>query len=235
MSLGVVVGDLMAVAEVGDLWGEADGGGRRRSRKIVESCEGEGARVGNSRSRLGDPHARLENPHPSRKKPRLGWGTRSGTRSVLGAGEGARSTLAVTGKRLGEVAEAAFMAKAAALGFGVSKTWGDSDRYDFIVDGGAGLWRVQVKSAHRAGEDGGYSFRSHGHSQDAYRAEEIDALVAYVVPEDAWYVFPAAVFVGMRSLKLFGGSRRRRSKFERYREAWEILRGGEGNPAGCDE
>lgn len=71
-----------------------------------------------------------------------------------------------------------------------------------------------------------------GNSQDAYRAEEIDALVAYIVPEDAWYVFPAAVFVGMRSMKLFGGSRRRRSKFERYREAWGILRGGEGESRG---
>ena len=192
MSLGVVVGDLMGVADGGSFWGEAEPSGRR----------GRGRKLG----RRGD-----------------GVADKS-VRSTLPCTTLDRSSRAVTGKRLGEVAEAAFMAKASALGFGVSKTWGDSDRYDFIVDGGAGLWRVQVKSAHRAGEDGGYSFRSHGHSQDAYRAEEIDALVAYVVPEDAWYVFPAAVFVGMKSMKLFGGSRRRRSKFERYREAWEILR-----------
>ena len=67
------------------------------------------------------------------------------------------------GKRRGEIAEAAFLAKVASLGFTVSKTWGDSDRYDFVVDGGAGLRRVQVKSAHREGEDGGYSFRTHDH------------------------------------------------------------------------
>jgi hypothetical protein len=28
------------------------------------------------------------------------------------------------------------------LGFGVSKTWGDSERYDFILDSGKRLWRV---------------------------------------------------------------------------------------------
>ena len=33
-----------------------------------------------------------------------------------------------TGKRRGEMAEAAFVAKAVSLGFGVAKPWGDSDR-----------------------------------------------------------------------------------------------------------
>jgi PD-(D/E)XK endonuclease len=139
------------------------------------------------------------------------------------AGGGARATQ-VTGKRLGEIAEAAFLAKAAALGFGVAKPWGDSDRYDFILDWAGELWRVQVKSAHRAGEDGGYSFRAHGQSSVAYKEDEIDALVAYIVPEDVWYVFPGNVFRSLRSLKLFPGGRR--SKFERYREAWGMLRRG---------
>jgi PD-(D/E)XK endonuclease len=130
-----------------------------------------------------------------------------------------------TGKRRGELGEAAFLTKVLELGFGVSKTWGDSDRYDFVVDGGSGLWRVQVKSAHRTGEDGGYSFHAHGHSLVAYRGDEIDALVAYVVPENAWYVFPVSVFGRIRSMNLFPASRNKRSKFEKYREAWWILRG----------
>ncbi|PYX77121.1 MAG: hypothetical protein DMG72_02815, partial [Acidobacteria bacterium] len=77
--------------------------------------------------------------------------------------------------------------------------------------------------------DGSYSFRAHGHSLRAYRADEIDALVAYVVPENAWYVFPVKVVRLLRSLKLFTGSRKRRSKFEKYREAWWILRGEGGS------
>jgi hypothetical protein len=159
MSIGEVVGDLMAVADVGGLWAEAER-----------------------------------------------WGP------------------VVTGKRRGEIAEAAFLAKVASLGFTVSKTWGDSDRYDFVVDGGAGLRRVQVKSAYCIGEDGRYSFRTHDHALKAYRGDEVDALVAYVVPENAWYVFPVKVFQRLRSLKLFPETRKKRSKFEKYREAWESLR-----------
>ena len=46
----------------------------------------------------------------------------------------------------GELAELAFMRKAAALGFAVAKPWGDSDRYDVILRTGKSFWRVQVKS-----------------------------------------------------------------------------------------
>jgi hypothetical protein len=48
-------------------------------------------------------------------------------------------------KLTGERSEAAFLHRAAALGFGVAKPWGDSLRYDFILDNGQRLWRVQVK------------------------------------------------------------------------------------------
>lgn len=47
-----------------------------------------------------------------------------------------------------------------------------------------------------------------------------------MVPEDVWYVFPVSVVQGVRSLKLYPGSRRRRSRFEKYREAWWVLGGG---------
>lgn len=36
-------------------------------------------------------------------------------------------------KHRGELAELAFMRRAAALGFAVAKPWGDCDRYDVIV------------------------------------------------------------------------------------------------------
>jgi len=151
------------------------------------------------------------------KSPILSQRTRPGRGTVRAA---ARST----SKRRGEVAEAAFVAKVSGLGFGVAKPWGDSDPYDFIVQMGGRLTKVQVKSAHVIGQDGCYSFRAHGHSYKAYRKDEIDVLVAYVAPEDAWYVFPVRVIQRMKSLKLFPGSRKKRSRFEKYREAWGILR-----------
>ncbi|MGA7755866.1 MAG: group I intron-associated PD-(D/E)XK endonuclease [Candidatus Sulfotelmatobacter sp.] len=132
--------------------------------------------------------------------------------------------VALTRKQRGEMAEAAFLAKAASLGFLVSKPWGESSRYDLIVDNGRRLLRVQVKSADRAGEYGGYTFHAHGNTTRVYRASEIDLLAAYVVPVDVWYLFPVEEFRKYKSMKLFPASRRRRSKFEKFREAWGIVR-----------
>jgi hypothetical protein len=125
---------------------------------------------------------------------------------------------------LGEIAEAEFVAKAVSEGFVVAKPWGDSNPYDFIVNERRNFWRVQVKSAHVVGKDGTCSFRAHDGELRSYSAEDIDALVAYAKPAEAWYVFPVRVVEGLKSLKLYPGSRKKRSKYERWREAWEVLR-----------
>ncbi len=138
----------------------------------------------------------------------------------------AGSTQALTPKQLGEIAEAEFIAKAVGLGFVVAKPWGDSEPYDFIVNPKKSFhfWRVQVKSAHTVGADGGCSFRAHDHNQKSYTSEDIDALVAYARPMNAWYVMPVRVVEELKSLMLYPGSRGRRSRFERWREAWDVLR-----------
>jgi PD-(D/E)XK endonuclease len=60
-------------------------------------------------------------------------------------------------KRLGELSQAAFLAKAQSLGFGLALPWGDSEKYDFVVwarpEGE--LLRVQVKATGRL-NGGGY-------------------------------------------------------------------------------
>ncbi|MGA9541943.1 MAG: hypothetical protein WBQ85_00125 [Candidatus Sulfotelmatobacter sp.] len=83
---------------------------------------------------------------------------------------------------------------------------------------------MQVKSAHTIGADGGCSFRAHDHNQKSYTAEDIDALVAYARPMNAWYVMPERVVAELKSLMLYPESRGRRSRFELWREGWEVLR-----------
>jgi hypothetical protein len=113
--------------------------------------------------------------------------------------------LRLTPKQLGEIAEAEFIAKGVGLRFVVAKPWGDSESYDYIVNArrSFNFWRVQVKSAHVAGEDGTYSFRAHDHAQRSYSAKDIDALVAYARPIGAWYVFPVRVVERLKGLKLY--------------------------------
>jgi len=122
-----------------------------------------------------------------------------------------------TGKRRGEVAEAAFLAKAASLGFGVAKPWGDSERYDFILDSGHHYWRIQVKSTQRYAESH-YRVRAAGW-RARYTPDEIDFLIAYIVPEDLWYIVPVGA-LGSRDGLCFYPNGAGKGRLERYREAW---------------
>ena len=140
-----------------------------------------------------------------------------------------RSTLAsidgMTPKELGELAEAEFLRRALGMGMAIAKPWGESRAYDFIVDDEGRLCRVQVKAAFREGPKGGYSLRAYRSSKQCYTKKEIDALAGYAAPENAWYLFPVRVIKKVKSLKLFPRSKGRRSKFEKWREAWGVVRG----------
>jgi hypothetical protein len=130
-----------------------------------------------------------------------------------------------TQKRRGEIGEAAFLAKASSMGFGIAKPWGDSDRYDLIVDVSGRLLRVQAKSAHCLSQHPtlGYNIRCCGHRRNSYRPDEIDLLVAYIVPEDIWYIFPPEAFRTIKSLRLYPHKKQKVSKFNQYLEAWHFF------------
>ena len=121
-------------------------------------------------------------------------------------------------KQRGELAELAFMFKAVSMGFGVSKPWGDTERYDIILNAGRVLWRVQIKSIFSGKH---YKISAAGSSGVRYTADEIDFLVAYISPRDVWYVFPIAAVLH-RYFYLCPDSRRR-SRHEQYREAWGLF------------
>ncbi|MGH9512531.1 MAG: group I intron-associated PD-(D/E)XK endonuclease [Terriglobales bacterium] len=128
-------------------------------------------------------------------------------------------------KRRGELAELAFMHKAVTLGFGVAKPWGDSDRYDFIIDGGKRLWRAQVRStayeSHRGYSVHTYVYRKH--KMVALTAREIDVVIAYIVPLDLWYVVPVKCYGARKNLWFYPHGSRKGSRFEKYREAWNLI------------
>jgi hypothetical protein len=131
---------------------------------------------------------------------------------------------AMNSKGKGELAELAFVHKAASLGFGVAKPHGDNERYDFILDSGERLWRVQVKSTcclHR----GRYRARCHRTNQIGYKANEIDFVVAVVVPLDIWYVIPVKCVVGTKYVALYPLGCKQGGYFECYREAWHLMAG----------
>lgn len=136
-------------------------------------------------------------------------------------------------KHQGEVTELAFMHRAIALGFVVTKPWGDNTRYDFIVDSAGHLTRVQVKSAAVA-HAGSYRIgaASGQHRKHAYTRAHIDLLAAYVIPEDIWYLIPVSAFAPRKTIRLH--PHRPSHRFEQFREAWRMLCRGERKPPGTN-
>jgi hypothetical protein len=135
-------------------------------------------------------------------------------------------------KRTGEHSEAAFLLKATEEGFYVSKPWGDSERYDFIIDNGRRLWRVQLKCTASIAFRG-YGVQAihfvYGEGKVAYTADDIDVLVAYIIPKKVWYVLPVEAFVPFTTLRFYPDIECKRARWEKYREAWELLRGPRGS------
>lgn len=131
-------------------------------------------------------------------------------------------------KRTGELVEAAFLHKAVGLGLRVTKPWGDSERYDFVLDSGRRLWRVQIKctAVERAG---GYHIQPihfvYGKNKVVYTADDIDVLAAHAVPLDVWYVVPVAALAAGTSLRLYPDHGCKTARFDKYREGWDLFRG----------
>jgi hypothetical protein len=130
-------------------------------------------------------------------------------------------------KRRGEIVEIAFLHTVANMGFALTKPYGDSEPYDFIVDSGNRLWRVQVKSClYRNGLTYWVGARHRSPTvpaQGPYTAEQIDILAVDIVPADAWYVIPVNAFSRPPLLAFLPRLPVAAGKYEQFREAWYLM------------
>jgi hypothetical protein len=126
--------------------------------------------------------------------------------------------------RRGEFVELCFSMKATLEGFYVSKPLNPCLPYDFILDNGQRLLRVQVKGTFSKYQHA-YHIRTRRGGDGTYHASELDVLAGFIVPLNVWYVFPAPVFCGKKMMAVYPHARRpSRSRNEPYREAWHLLR-----------
>ena len=129
--------------------------------------------------------------------------------------------------QIGELAELAFHHRARDMGFGVTKPYGNHESYDFVVDSGNRLWRVQVKCS-ASFRHGGYHLKAHHftHGQGPkreYTPKQIDILAAYILPARAWYIIPIRAFSPCTSLTLYPHKPGHNGKYEHFREAWFLM------------
>jgi hypothetical protein len=124
-------------------------------------------------------------------------------------------------KRTGERSEAAFLYQASQRRFAICKPWGDSERYDFILDNRpqpkVHLFRIQIKCTDCLRADA-YETRATytvGNSRAVYTKRDIDFIAAHVVPVEVCTPQPMLRFYPHRKAK--------RMRLEKYREAWHLL------------
>jgi len=132
--------------------------------------------------------------------------------------------LAQDPKRKGELGELVFVLTAASHGLIVSKPYGDSASYDFLVQSGRRILRVQVKAAFTE-RQGAYCFNVTSGRQWYYTEQDIDYLAAYIAPVDVWYIVPVHVIRSTSAIVISPGARlkQRGVRFEPYRVAWHLL------------
>jgi hypothetical protein len=73
-------------------------------------------------------------------------------------------------------------------------------------------------------ETAGISGGPPGRGKVGYTADEIDVLVAHIIPKSTWYVLPIEDFAPARSLRFYPDIECKRAKWEGYREAWGLMR-----------
>lgn len=128
------------------------------------------------------------------------------------------ATCDFSSKQQGELAELAFLHRAAALGLIVMKPFGDSAPYDVVIDNGSRLLKLQIKSA-ATPRRGAYEINAaRGRFvKTPYTRRDIHFLAAYLIPEDIWYIFPVSSFSPRKTMRLYP------NRNSRYKEAWDLL------------
>jgi hypothetical protein len=126
----------------------------------------------------------------------------------------------------GDIAEIKFHLAAHERGMHLSKPL-KALHYDFVLDTGKRLLRIQVKSTGYQDIHGAYRLNvrrtvKRGAAKKAYEPGSLDIIVAYVHGEDAWYIIPFSA-IRVAHLALYPHRPGSIGSLERYRDAWNLL------------
>ena len=121
-------------------------------------------------------------------------------------------------KQRGEWVEMLFMARASREGLQVSKPYGESASYDFIVESGALCSRIQVKST-RQRVHNGFVCNVRGSSRTTYELDSFDFAAVHVIPLEVWFIIPRTT----TQVGIFLRPGKSNSKYYEYEEAWHLL------------
>jgi len=113
------------------------------------------------------------------------------------------------------------MLRASEHGLKISKPFGESQAYDFIVDQDSRLLRIQVKcNSQKADKYGGFHFKILRGNRSKYEFDEVDFFALYIVNLRIFYLIPSHATCDKTSVKLYPDTPE--SKFLIYKERWEF-------------
>lgn len=131
----------------------------------------------------------------------------------------------MTNNDMGNIAESNFILKATKKNLNVSTPVVGEHRYDFIIDNGNELFKVQVKSTFSYDQiQDRYSVNiSYGNNpKKAYTKTDIDYFAIYINNQNSWYIIPIED-IDSKKVNLYP-HRKNNGIYERYKDNWKVLR-----------
>ena len=126
----------------------------------------------------------------------------------------------------GRAAEYAFAEACMNQGLAIAFPCSELLSYDYVVDNGKCLVKVQVKSTSKT-ERGTYKImtsrkpRAGGRTRRPYSAREIDFMVAWLAESRTFYIIPIEAVCSCKTITIKPGSRD--CKWDAFKEAWRYL------------
>lgn len=121
---------------------------------------------------------------------------------------------------LGDIAELKFMVLMREMGHTVCKPMSHHSRYDFIIDMGGDMKRVQVKCTNymvKSIKDKAYLCHSYTQKKKKrYLSCEVDFISVYIPDHDAWYMIPLKE-IKSENIKLYPHKIDSKGQYEKYR------------------
>lgn len=120
-------------------------------------------------------------------------------------------------KEKGELGELEFIVRALRIGLKTSIPWGDSLRYDCIVDNGAKLNRIQIKTVSSKSVLVAYG----SNKKHPYSSDDCYFVAVLYTPLMVFYIFPIELF--KNCMRIYLGPENPDHKYNEYVENWDLL------------
>ena len=130
----------------------------------------------------------------------------------------------ISSSRAGQIAELEFATAAMYRGFNIAFTPGDILPYDILLDNGKRVYKIQVKCSFLQEQNSRFHITCNKHEQGSYTSKDTDFIAVFLKVPRIWYILPVKEVSKTLGFDLYPISKK--SKYNKYKEAWDLLKWG---------